>query len=160
LLLARAGVDVTLLDRAPLPRDKTCGGGVVARALDSLPPDVEIPIERRLGRVESRFVGAGVSVTVEREWPLVHMASRAPLDLALVEAARDAGAVIRARCGVERVGLAPDHVRLETSRGPFRARFLIAADGATGPTARAAGWSEPLAAVPALDAEVAVSPSL
>ena len=160
LVLARAGVEVALLDRAPLPRDKTCGGGVVARALESLPSGVGIPVERRLGRVESRFADAGVAVTVERETPLVHMAMRAPLDLALAEAARAAGAVLHAPCALERVGLAPDHVQLETSRGPFRARFLVAADGATGPTARAAGWTEPLASVPALDAEVEVPPSV
>jgi geranylgeranyl reductase family protein len=154
LVLARAGVDVTLLDRAALPRDKTCGGGVVARALASLPAGVDIPVERRLGRVESRFVGARVAVTVERETPLVHMTRRAPLDLALTEAARAAGARVTARCAVERAELAVDHVRLETARGLLRARLVIAADGATGSTARAAGWTEPLASVPALDAEV------
>jgi geranylgeranyl reductase family protein len=156
LVLARAGIGVTLLDRAPLPRDKTCGGGVVARALDSLPPGLEVPVERRLGRVQSRFADAGISVTVERETPLVHMAMRAPLDLALAEAARAAGAALEAPCALERVGLTTDHVELETSRGPLRARFLIAADGATGSTARAAGWTEPLHSVPALEAEVAV----
>ena len=36
----------------------------------------------------------------------------------------------------------------------------MAADGATGPTARAAGWTEPLPTVPALEAEVAVPPSV
>ncbi len=160
LVLARAGVDVALLDRAPLPRDKTCGGGVVARALDALPPGVELPVERRLGRVESRFVDAGVAVTVERDTPLVHMARRAPLDQALAEAARAAGAALRAPCALQRVGLRPDHVALETSGGALRARFLVAADGATGLAARAAGWTEPLASVPALDAEVAVRPRL
>ena len=160
LVLARAGVEVALLDRAPLPRDKTCGGGVVARALESLPPGVGIPVERRLGRVESRFADTGVAVIVERETPLVHMAMRAPLDLALAEAARAAGAALCAPCALGRVGLAPDHVQLETSRGLFRARFLVAADGATGPTARMAGWTEPLASVPALDAEVEVLPSV
>jgi flavin-dependent dehydrogenase len=130
----------------------------VARALGSLPSGVGIPVERRLARVESRFADAGVAVTVERETPLVHMAMRAPLDLALAEAARAAGAALHAPCALERVGLAPDHVQLETSRGPFRARFLVAADGATGPTARAAGWTQPLASVPALDAEVEVPP--
>ena len=160
LVLARAGLDVALLDRAPLPRDKTCGGGVVARALESLPPGVELPVERRLGRVESRFVDAGVSVTVERETPLVHMARRAPLDLALAEAARAAGATLRAPCALDRVRLTPDHAELETSRGPLRARFLVAADGATGSTARMAGWTEPLASVPALEAEIAVRPRL
>jgi geranylgeranyl reductase family protein len=160
LVLARAGVDVALLDRAPLPRDKTCGGGVVARALDSLPPGVELPVERRVTRVESRFVDAGVAVTVEREAPLVHMALRAPLDLALAEAARAAGASLRAPCAVDRIGLTPDRVEVETSRGPLRARFLVAADGATGPAARAAGWTAPLRSVPALEAEVAVRPRL
>ncbi len=160
LVLARAGLDVALLDRAPLPRDKTCGGGVVARALESLPPGVELPVERRLGRVESRFVDAGVSVTIERETPLVHMTRRAPLDLALAEAARAAGATLRAPCALDRVRLTPDHAELETSRGPLRARFLVAADGATGSTARMAGWTEPLASVPALEAEIAVRPRL
>jgi geranylgeranyl reductase family protein len=160
LVLARAGLDVVLLDRAALPRDKTCGGGVVARALESLPPGVDVPVERRLGRVESRFVDAGLAVTVERDTALVHMARRGPLDLALAEAALAAGAVLRAPCALERVGLTPQHVELDTGRGPLRARFLIAADGATGPTARAAGWTEPPASVPALDAEVDGPPRL
>jgi geranylgeranyl reductase family protein len=156
LVLARAGVDVALLDRAPLPRDKTCGGGVVARALEALPHGVAIPVERRLGKVESRFVAADLAVTVERETPLVHMAMRAPLDLVLAEAAGAAGAALRTPCAIERVGLAADHVAVETNRGSLRARFLVAADGATGPTARAAGWTLPLASVPALEAEVEV----
>jgi geranylgeranyl reductase family protein len=158
LLLARAGVAVALLDRARLPRDKTCGGGVVARALESLPPGVGVPVERRLGRVESRFVDAGIAVTVERETPLVHMAMRAPLDFALAEAARAAGAVLETPCALENVGLLADHVELETSHGPLRARFLVAADGAAGPTARVVGWTAPLATVPALEAEVKVPP--
>jgi geranylgeranyl reductase family protein len=160
LVLARAGVEVTLLDRVALPRDKTCGGGVVARALTTLPPGIDIPVERRLGVVESRFAGAGVTVTVERETPLVHMTRRAPLDFALADAARDAGAVLAAPCALERAHIEADHVRLETAGGPLRARLVVAADGATGPAGRAAGWIEPLASVPALDAEVTAPPRL
>ncbi len=160
LVLARAGVAVALLDRAPLPRDKTCGGGVVARALDAIPAGVELPVERRLGRVESRFRDAGVAVTVERSVPLVHMTMRAPLDLAIAEAARAAGARLEAPRAVERVRLEADHVELETTGGFLRAGFLVAADGATGSTARAAGWTEPLDSVPALEAEVEVPPAV
>jgi flavin-dependent dehydrogenase len=105
-------------------------------------------------------VDAGVAVTVERETPLVHMTRRAPLDHALAEAARAAGASLRAPCTLDRVSLAPDHVELETSHGRLRARFLVAADGATGPTARGAGWTGALASVPALEAEVVVRPRL
>jgi geranylgeranyl reductase family protein len=159
-LLARAGVDVALLDRAPLPREKTCGGGVVARALAFLPPGVEIPAERRLGRIESRFVASGTTVTVEHEAPLVHMAMRAPLDHALAIAAADAGARLGAPCEVRGLVAVSDHVALETLEGPLRARVVVAADGANGQTARAAGWTTAAATVPALEAEVAAPPRL
>ena len=93
----------------------------MARALAALPPGVEIPVERRLGRVESRFLDTGVAVTVERETTLVHMAMRAPLDLALAEAARAAGATLAARRAVERIGLAADHVETRyDQRAPSR----------------------------------------
>ena len=36
LVLARAGVDLVLLDRAAFPRDKTCGDGLMPDALEAL----------------------------------------------------------------------------------------------------------------------------
>lgn len=155
-VLARAGVDVVLLERARLPRDKTCGGGVVARALGHLPPGVEPAIERRLARVETRFVPSGATVTLEWDAPLVHTARRARLDLALVEAACAAGATLRSGVAVRSLAPAADHVVLETSAGPLRAGVVLGADGATGVTARAAGWAAALETVPALEAEVLV----
>jgi geranylgeranyl reductase family protein len=158
LLLARAGVAVALIERAPLPRDKTCGGGLVARALAGLPAGLVPPVERRLRRVEARFADGGVSVTVERQVPLVHMARRAPLDCALAEAAREAGAALRTGVALRGLASAADHVALDTSGGAFRARAVLGADGANGVTARAAGWTAPLETVPALEAELAVPP--
>ena len=67
-------------------------------------------------------------MTVERETPLVHMTRRAPLDLALAEAARAAGAVLEAPCAVARALPEPDHVRLETDAGPIRARTVPATE--------------------------------
>lgn len=158
LVLARAGVEVVLLDRARLPRDKTCGGGLVARALAGLPPGCEPPIQRRLCRVEARFVDGGPTVTVERPGPLVHMTMRKPLDDALAEAARAAGAALRPGLAVHGLSPGADHVALDTSAGPLRARAVVGADGATGATARAAGWTAALDTVPALEAEVEVPP--
>jgi geranylgeranyl reductase family protein len=156
LLLARAGVEVVLLERASLPREKTCGGGVVSRALAALPDGVDVPVERRMARVEARFVDAGVTVTVERPAPVVHMAMRAPLDHALAEAARAAGAALRPACPVAELDLARDHVTVVTAAGRLRARWLLAADGATGVTARGAGWTGAAPAAPALEAELMV----
>ena len=157
---ARArGVDVALLDRAPLPRDKTCGGGVVARALESLPPGVgdsrraaarpgRVPLRGR-GRRRDRRAGRRRSST----WPCGRRSTsrsprpRAPRGRRSAPCARRAS---RARAG-------PRPARDEPRA--VRARFLVAADGATGPTARAAGWTEPLSTVPALEAEVEVPPA-
>src|SRR3989440_1041813 len=46
LTLARRGLSVALLERDDLPRYKTCGGGLVARALALLPPEVDRVLER------------------------------------------------------------------------------------------------------------------
>ena len=48
LLLARAGARVLLLERARLPRDKPCGGGVTLRASAWAPVDVSRPLRERL----------------------------------------------------------------------------------------------------------------
>ncbi len=160
LALARGGVRVLIVERRPVPRDKTCGGGVVSRAFGALPRGVELPVERRVRRVESRFVDAGATVVVERDEPLVHLATRAALDLALVEAARAAGAELRAEVAVQRIESRADHVAVETTAGPIRTRWVVGADGATGASARAAGWATGPPLAPALEAEIAVPPAV
>src|SRR5256884_8922299 len=52
LALARRGLSVALLERDALPRYKTCGGGLVGRALALLPPEVERVLERRCGQAD------------------------------------------------------------------------------------------------------------
>src|SRR5947209_20096593 len=52
LTLARRGLSVALLERDALPRYKTCGGGLVGRALALLPPEVERVVERRCGQAD------------------------------------------------------------------------------------------------------------
>src|SRR3989475_7368603 len=52
LTLARRGLSVALLERDALPRYKTCGGGLVGRALALLPPEVERVLERRCGQAD------------------------------------------------------------------------------------------------------------
>src|SRR5260370_15146563 len=55
LTLARRGLSVALLERDALPRYKTCGGGLVGRALTLLPGDVERVIEQRCGQCDLRL---------------------------------------------------------------------------------------------------------
>src|SRR5256712_805860 len=159
LTLARRGLSVALLERDALPRYKTCGGGLVGRALALLPPDVERVLERRCGQAELHLLDANQHYRATRDPPgppIMAMTMRDRLDPVLASAAAAAGAALRAPCTVSGVSLEPRHVRVDTDAGPVTAAFVIAADGATGDLARLAGWSDGRHLIPALEYEVRV----
>ncbi len=156
LRLARAGVDVVLLERSELPRYKACGGGLVERARKLLEVDVAPVIEHECMLVEVSFALSGRRYEVSREPGIVHMAMRAELDRLLVTAACEAGACLRSPCAALDLRETDSHVLLETSGGPVTARFVIAADGAQSLVARRAGWEAHPCLAPALECEVAV----
>jgi geranylgeranyl reductase family protein len=155
--LAQAGARVILLEKAILPRYKTCGGGLVGKTLPRLPEGAESAIERRCHAATLVLPGRGLTFHATRESPVVCTAMRATLDARMAEAAVKAGATLVTETPV--TGLeAGDTVRLSTPAGTVRARTVIAADGAGGPTARLAGWTEPPPLIPAVEHEVRVAP--
>ncbi|MGZ6840395.1 MAG: FAD-dependent oxidoreductase, partial [Frankiaceae bacterium] len=91
---AARGSRVLLLERASLPRYKTCGGGILPVSedqagivLDGLARD---RVERATFSLRGRW-----AVTRRSRSPLFAMVMRADFDAALVEAARAAGAQVR-----------------------------------------------------------------
>lgn len=154
--LARGGARVVLLEQERPPRYKTCGGGLVGRALRRLPPEAAGVAERSFASVELRLLEPGLAFRVERGEPVVAMAMRAPLDHALLQAAGREGAELLSPCAVRGLRRASGRLELETERGTLRAGLVVAADGALSRTARAAGWHEPPAAIPALEWELEV----
>ncbi|MFQ5503870.1 MAG: geranylgeranyl reductase family protein [Planctomycetota bacterium] len=155
--LARQGLGTLLIEKQRLPRPKVCGGGVVARAwaeLPALPRSLEV---LPLDAAELWVEGMGPLGRVARDRPIFHMVMRSDFDQALVDAARGAGARVLDGCSLRSLEARSSGLALGTSRGSFRARFVLAADGASGACARLAGWSEPSGLVPALEAEVAVT---
>ncbi len=154
--LARAGVRVALVERETLPRHKTCGGGLVPRAIRWLPADIAPVVEH-----ECRAVAVGLhpqdwSFVCRRADPIIRMTRRAPLDQLLARAAVDAGAELLAPWKAGAVVRQSGQVRLETDRGPLDASAVIAADGATGAVSGAAGWAAGRRAAPALEIEAYV----
>ena len=138
LAARRAGARVLLLDRADFPRDKPCGDGIAAEALDVL---------HRLGVTGItdgyppnnglRLVGPGGTAVVH---PLVrpaHTVPRRVFDARLVAAAVQNGAELR-RHTVRAVCNDRDAVRLDDA---YRARVVIGADGAGSVVRRALGHS-------------------
>lgn len=132
-LLAEAGARVTLLERERLPRYKPCGGGLTARALRRLPEAARS--RARLLCPGAEVVYRGHHLTVRSATPVVAMVMRDEFDHALVELAAAAGAEVRDGTPVTGAGMVPGGVELAVGGERLRARFLVAADGTTGPFA-------------------------
>ena len=152
--LARAGIDVLLLERAAFPREKVCGDGLTPRAVNALERmgiDVDDPgFVRHDGlRIRSR------KVTLELPWPTLRsypghglMRTRADFDELLARRAEKAGAVLRERTEavspiVEGGWVTGARVRPaeepDAEPAEVRARFVLACDGASSRLAGQAG---------------------
>jgi len=154
LSLARDGHSVIMLEKAVLPRYKTCGGGVLARAFKLLPTKAEKVVERSFRSVALNFSGTGMSFVATRPQPVVYMTMRADLDCLLAREAQTAGAQLVESCTVKRITVQDDGVEIVSDREQFRAQFVIAADGVHSATAKAAGWPDLPALAPALEHEI------
>lgn len=158
LALARAGHRVLVLEKAVLPRYKTCGGGVLARGWRWLPPGLEKAIERRCHSVALNFLDANLAFTVSRPEPLIYMTMRSDFDQLLLGLAQQAGAQVVESCPVKRVIQHAEAVEMVTDQTTYRARFVVAADGVHSPTARSAGWPDLPVLAPALEWELYPAP--
>lgn len=156
LVLARGGLDVVLIEKATLPRYKTCGGALIGRAYGLLPDSVSKAVEREYKSVELNFLTEGMHFMTTRQEPIILMTMRADLDHVLATEAQRAGAHLIEGCGLHRISPSRDFVDLQTLKGTMRVKFVVAADGANSFVAREAGWGESHNLVPALEYEVFV----
>lgn len=138
--LARRGRRVLLLEARPLPRPKPCGGGVPPQVSRWLDFDLAPAVSARVTRFRATWrMGDPVEGDLGTQEPLL-MVRRAVFDELIVRQAQAQGAALRDGLGWNRLLPEPDGWTLETPEGPLCARFLIAADGALGRSARAAGF--------------------
>lgn len=150
IALARAGHEVTLVDRAHFPRDKACGDGLTAAALRllerlGLDPG-RVPSWHWIDGVVVRSPsGRQVTLPLSHE-PGAHaaVARRADLDAALLDVARTAGAKVLDGHACTGATEHPDHVELRVDRvGEVRAAWAVAADGMWSPVRRYLGLATP-----------------
>ncbi|MFF3948518.1 geranylgeranyl reductase family protein [Streptomyces sp. NPDC001902] len=99
---ASAGRRVLLLEKAELPRYKTCGGGIIGPSRDALPPGFELPLRDRVHAVTFSLNGR-LSRTRRSRQMLFGLINRPEFDAQLVDAAVDAGAQLRTGAQVSRV---------------------------------------------------------
>lgn len=154
--LAQAGVRVALLEKHALPRYKTCGGGVVRRALQWAPDDIEPALAVQSYRARLTFSDLEQQFVLQEDAPLIHLTMRQELDHELARSAQRAGARIIESCAF-RTAERERHVwRVSTSQGAMTAPILIGADGAQSRVARSTGWNPNPHCIPALEWEIEV----
>ena len=157
LLLARGGARVVLIEKASLPRYKTCGGGLLSRARRLLPASVSKTVERECYAAELNFIQKGLHFVTRRSDPIIAMTMRAELDYLLATEAQMMGARLVEGCSVTGITELAHGVELQTATGPVHAKFVVAADGANSLVARLSGWNEARNLIPALEYEVFVN---
>lgn len=155
--LARAGMSTLLLEKARLPRYKTCGGGITYKSVRALPFSIEPVVERTLHKVDFSWQ-TGRSYVVGSRKPLVYMVQRSRFDNYLAQKAVEAGAVLMDETSVKSAALTGTGVSVQTSRGAFTGGYLVGADGATGRIARSLDLMSDRMALAAVESEVEVEP--
>ncbi|EPH45067.1 hypothetical protein STRAU_1968 [Streptomyces aurantiacus JA 4570] len=99
---AVAGRSVLILEKAELPRYKTCGGGIIGPSRDALPPGFELPFQDRVHAVTFSLDGKFARTRRSRSM-LFGLINRPEFDQQLVEHAQKAGAELRTGATVTRV---------------------------------------------------------
>ncbi|MFF2652602.1 geranylgeranyl reductase family protein [Streptomyces sp. NPDC058045] len=99
---AVAGRRVLLLEKADLPRYKTCGGGIIGPTRDNLPPGFDLPLKDRVHAVTFSLDGRYTRTRRSRSM-LFGLVNRPEFDRQLVEHAQKAGAELRTGTTVLRV---------------------------------------------------------
>lgn len=132
---AVAGRSVLLLEKADLPRYKTCGGGIIGPSREALPPGFELPLQDRVHAVTFTLDGR-FARTRRSKQTLFGLVNRPEFDQRLVEHAQKAGAELRTGAAVTRVEqhgpAVPDRrtVAVVLSGGEtLLARAVVGADG-------------------------------
>jgi len=157
LELAKNNISVAIIDKASLPRYKTCGGGLVYRGRKLLDFDLEAVIEREFKSITIAYTEADICFKVKRDVPIVSMVMRDKFDNFLVEKAVEKGAILHDKTKVTNIAFDSSKLLISTTGEEFTADFVIAADGALSPTAKIMGWKDNRHLIPALEYEVTVN---
>jgi geranylgeranyl reductase family protein len=150
--LARAGLDVAVLEKSVFPREKVCGDGLTPRGVQAL-EDMGVDTSPTAGWVRHkglRVTGGGQVVEVDwpqlARWPDYSLVRpRSELDALLARHAQDAGARVHFGVTVTEPRLddagrvAGVHAEADGQPHTWRAPLVVSAEGLSGRLAKAIG---------------------
>lgn len=135
--LAKKGRDVTIIEKHSLPRYKPCGGGVSPQIGEWFDFDFSAVISRKINRFRYTWQMQD-PIDIELRNP-VWMVRREEFDHILVRQSIGQGASLHENAEVTDINFDGGTWQVDTQNGQFQARYLIAADGAKGQSAKAIG---------------------
>ncbi|MBN1149071.1 MAG: geranylgeranyl reductase family protein [Anaerolineales bacterium] len=135
--LARYGLRVLIIEKAQLPRYKTCGGGLTFKALDNLPFDIDPVIEMRAAGGIVAYKGQ-MLLKIDTARPIACLVMRDRFDYFLAQQAVGAGAALYDGLPASGFDLQDGRATVITPNGQYHARILVGADGVHSAVARAA----------------------
>lgn len=136
---AESGCETLLLERAAIPRYKTCGGGLIGASLAALPPGLPLNIHDTAGQFTFTLNGRRER-TLDSTSPTCAMVYRSELDAALTEAASASGAEVRDSTTLTTLEQQGATVTVRTNRGDtLHARAVVGADGSASRVSRYVG---------------------
>lgn len=137
--LAKQGKSVLLLDKAPFPRAKPCGGGVSPQVGRWLPFDFSPAISLRPSKVRFTWKAGEDAVELDLGRDVLWMVRREIFDQLLVDHAVTEGVTFEPECALRALKREAAAWHLDTAKGAYQARVVVAADGAMGTTAKLLG---------------------
>lgn len=152
--LATSGIQTVLIERAQLPRYKSCAGGIPIRTARILPFPIDGVVEDTIAAIQVSHRGRGRFEKTDQT-PFAAMVMRDRFDKLLVDHAIDAGAELVDACPVREIRRVDGGFQLQTAAGALRARLLVGADGANSIVARSTRLGAGLTEACALEAEIA-----
>ena len=154
--LAKAGVDVVLLDKAKFPRGKTCGGGINVRAQKLIPFDFSPVIESTITAI-SFTCKFKAPFTRRSPDPLMFTVRRESFDDFLVRKAEEAGARFFGPNSFLALKPRDGFVEVETPAGICSAAYVTGADGSQSSVAKKMGVLQEVIYVLAIHSEAPTS---
>lgn len=140
--LAKKGHSVLVLEKESLPRYKPCGGAVSPQVAQWFDFDFSPAISLKVKHLRYTWSNEDpVDLEVKSAEP-IWMVKRDVFDQFLIDQGKGQGAEVRDNTAVTGVAFKNGAWEVATSNGPVTGRYLIAADGASGPMSKLLGFKK------------------
>ncbi|MBN2543281.1 geranylgeranyl reductase family protein [bacterium] len=131
--LAKSGLHAALIEKEDIPRYKPCGGVVGTRVEKILDFSIEPVIERKITKAKIT-VNLKDQFLTQSLYPFVYLVMRDKFDAFLVNKACEAGVELFTNEPLQRLEKSDERYTLITPGQKFETKYIVAADGANGPT--------------------------